>query len=73
MGLRGFSDKEYSHMRMAGHTPWGEIKHKRDEREQTERTPKGYEVPVPKRGEFFANLEKITKNSSATGRPSKDR
>jgi hypothetical protein len=30
-----------------------------EQREQpTERTPKGYEVRVPKRGEFFGNLRK---------------
>ena len=38
----------------------------------TERTPKGYEVPVPKRGEFFANLRKVArivprKDSAAGG------
>lgn len=27
--------------------------------EPTEKTPKGYEVPIPKRGEFFANLKKV--------------
>jgi hypothetical protein len=27
----------------------------------TERTPKGLEVPIPKRGEFFANLKKVAK------------
>lgn len=26
-----------------------------------EETPKGYEVPVPKRQQFFANLKKIAK------------
>lgn len=30
-----------------------------DKKEPTERTPKGLEVPVPKRGEFFANLKKV--------------
>jgi hypothetical protein len=37
----------------------------------TERTPKGLEVPVPKRGEFFGNLKKIAKaakpNSATRG------
>ena len=32
-----------------------------DKREPTEKTPKGYEVRVPKRGEFFSNLKKIVK------------
>jgi len=27
----------------------------------TERTPKGFQVPIPKRGEFFANLKKVAK------------
>ncbi len=27
----------------------------------TEKTPKGLEVPIPKRGEFFANLKKVAK------------
>jgi hypothetical protein len=28
---------------------------------KTETTPKGLTVPVPKRGEFFANLKKLAK------------
>jgi len=27
----------------------------------TEKTPKEYEVPIPKRREFFANLKKVAK------------
>jgi hypothetical protein len=36
----------------------------------TEKTPKGLEVPVPKRSEFFANLKKVAKvpKRSTTGR-----
>jgi hypothetical protein len=30
-------------------------------REPTERTPKHFEVPVPKRDDFFRNLKKIAK------------
>jgi hypothetical protein len=30
-------------------------------KQRTERTPTGHEVPVPKRGEFFANLKKVAK------------
>ncbi len=46
------------------------------ERKPTERTPKGLEVPIPKRGEFFDNLKKIAKpepepKRSATRRPKK--
>jgi len=47
---------------------------KRAPSEPTERTPKGLEVPVPKRGEFFDNLKKIAKpkpKPSATGGPKK--
>lgn len=44
-----------------------------NKREPTERTPKGYEVPIPKRGEFFSNLKKIArrKPSGSTSRPKK--
>jgi hypothetical protein len=27
----------------------------------TEKTPKGHEVPIPKRSEFFANLKKAAR------------
>ena len=43
-------------------------------RNRTERTPKGLEVPVPKRGEFFGNLKKIAgkpPKGSTTGSPKK--
>jgi hypothetical protein len=37
-----------------------------DERQEpTERTPKGFEVPVPKRGDFFANLKKVGETDKA--------
>jgi len=39
----------------------------REKREPTERTPKGLEVPVPKRGEFFDNLKKIVKPKPKKG------
>ncbi len=46
-----------------------------DKREPTERTPKGLEVPIPKRSEFFENLKKIAKprpkRDSAPDRPEK--
>jgi len=46
-----------------------------DEKRATEKTPKGYEVPLPRRGEFFANLKKIArpkgKKASAPGRSPK--
>ena len=43
------------------------------DKKTTERTPKGLEVPVPKRGEFFANLKKVAKvrKSSAPRGPKK--
>ena len=41
-----------------------------DKGEPKEKTPKGYEVPVPKRGAFFGNLKKIAKGKpSATRSP----
>jgi hypothetical protein len=44
----------------------------RPKREPTEKTPKGFEVRVPKRREFFSNLKKIAgKPASATRRPKK--
>ena len=44
----------------------------KDKREPTEKTPRGYEVPIPKRGEFFSNLKKIAgKPDSATRGPKK--
>lgn len=44
-----------------------------DKREPTERTPKGYEVRVPKRREFFDNLKKLAQpgKRSTTGGPKK--
>jgi len=45
-----------------------------NKRGPTERTPKGLEVPVPKRDEFVDNLKKLAKpkpKRSATGGPKK--
>lgn len=39
-------------------------KSNRDEPKQ--KTREGYEIPVPKRGEFFGNLGKVAKTESAT-------
>lgn len=39
-----------------------------------EKTPKGLEVPVPRRSEFFANLKKVAgvgKRSTPSGSPKK--
>lgn len=44
------------------------------EKPKTEKTPKGLEVPVPRRAEFFANLKKVAKagkRSTPAGRPEK--
>lgn len=38
-------------------------KDKKDQ--QTEQTPTGYTVPVPKRDEFFGNLKKAAKPSAS--------
>jgi len=40
-------------------------------REPTETTPKGFEVPVPRRGEVFANLGKIAKGGPPPEKPKK--
>jgi hypothetical protein len=40
-------------------------KSRRQLHEPTEETPKGYEVPIPKRREFFENLKKIAKADKA--------
>jgi hypothetical protein len=42
-----------------------------EKREPTEKTPKGYEVRVPKRREFISNLKKIAGMGSTTRRPHK--
>jgi hypothetical protein len=44
-------------------------KPKRDEPKQ--KTRKGYEIPIPKRGEFLRNLGRVakTENSETKGRP----
>lgn len=38
--------------------------HKEDEPKQ--KTPKGQEIPIPKRGEFLSNLRKVSKTDSST-------
>ena len=40
------------------------------EHPKTEKTPKGHEVPVPKRGEFFASLKKIAPPYEGKPKPS---
>jgi len=35
----------------------------------TQRTPKGHEIPVPKRGEFYRDLERMVKAPAAPERP----
>jgi len=32
-----------------------------DENAPTQKTKKGYEIPVPRRGDFFGNLRKVIK------------
>ena len=36
-----------------------------NDQQQTEQTPTGYKVPVPKRDEFFGNLKKAAKPKAA--------
>ena len=52
-------------MCMSGHTPWRDIKRKH--KEPTEKTPQGFEVPVPKRSEVLANLKKLAQPSPKQG------
>lgn len=43
-----------------------------DETDQPkQKTPKGQEIPVPKRGDFLRNLKKAAKPSTRKGRPKK--
>lgn len=37
---------------------------------KTQKTPKGYEIPVPSKSEFVGNLKKVSK-PSAPSRPKK--
>jgi hypothetical protein len=37
--------------------------------QETEQTPKGLTVPVPKRNEFFSNLKKVAKPQAPAPRP----
>lgn len=34
--------------------------------EKTQKTPKGHEIPVPKRGDFLRNLKKAAKGKRST-------
>jgi hypothetical protein len=43
---------------MTGHTPWREIKHKNAPKQTT---PKGLEIPLPKRSEVMDFFRKVTK------------
>jgi hypothetical protein len=38
--------------------------HRQEPAEPTEKTRKGYEVRIPKRGQFFSNLKKIAGKGS---------
>jgi hypothetical protein len=52
--------------------PWREMPEDEKDGEQTEQTPKGLTVPVPKRDEFFGNLGKAAKpETEATPAPAK--
>jgi len=44
----------------------------KDEKDaQTEQTPKGLTVPVPKRDEFFGNLKRVAEPEKPDGDPKK--
>jgi len=41
-------------------------------REKKQRTPKGEEIPIPKRGDFLRNLKRVSKvGKSGPNRPKK--
>jgi len=40
---------------------------RKPKKQPTERTRTGYEVPIPKRGEFFSNLKKVAKPEKGNG------
>ena len=45
-----------------------------DKKQATQKTPKGYEIPIPKRGDFDAILDKVAKapkRSTPKRRPTK--
>ena len=42
---------------------------KRKLQEPKQKTPKGQEIPIPKRGEFLSNLRKVSKASETKSRP----
>jgi hypothetical protein len=39
----------------------------------TQKTPKGAEIPVPKRKEFYANLDKMVKARPPAKEPAKEK
>ncbi len=45
-----------------------------DDKEPTQRTEKGHEIPIPKRDDFMRDLKKVAKvpKSKATRRPKKN-
>jgi hypothetical protein len=45
--------------------PWRDMPKDDKDQQQTEQTPKGLTVPVPKRDEFFGNLKKAAKPEKA--------
>jgi hypothetical protein len=49
--------------------PWREMPDKPKDQQETEQTPKGLTVPVPKRNEFFGNLKKIAKSQGPAPKP----
>jgi hypothetical protein len=49
--------------------PWRAMADEPKPHEQTEQTPKGLTVPVPKRDEFFSNLKKLAKSRGPAPKP----
>jgi hypothetical protein len=48
--------------------PWRAMPKDEKDQQQTEQTPKGLTVPVPRRETFFANLKKIAKPGDASAK-----
>jgi hypothetical protein len=57
--------------KVQGHEGVSPMKKEAKQSEPKQKTPAGYEIPVPKRREFFGNLKKAAKKSAPRRRPKK--
>jgi len=51
--------------------PWRVMPEDQKDKRETEQTPKGLTVPIPKRGTFFENLRRVAK-PDAPAKPDAD-